>query len=108
MWADLAPVRGREQAGHRPIVVVSSLRYLEVVSTLVVGVPVTTTNRGWPNHVSLRGPSGLDASSWAMTEQIRTLSRDRVTRRAGAVDGPTLGLVRTWLADFLDLAPVEP
>ena len=102
-WADLAPVRRREQAGHRPVLVLASTRYLEVVTTLVVCLPVTRVERGWPNHVPLRGATGLAVPSWAMTEQVRTLSRDRVTRTAGSVDTATLDEVRTWLADFLDL-----
>lgn len=102
-WADLAPVRGREPAGHRPVLVLASARYLEAVTTLVVCVPVTSVDRGWPNHVPLRGATGLGRPSWAMTEQVRTLSRDRVTRTSGSVGTSTLQDVRTWLADFLDL-----
>ncbi|GAB2910923.1 type II toxin-antitoxin system PemK/MazF family toxin [Rhodococcus aerolatus] len=105
VWVDLDPVQGREQSGRRPAVVVSAAGYLDVVTTLVVCVPVTTVDRGWPNHVRLDGPTGLDRPSWAMTEQVRTLSRRRVVGRAGVVDDATLAAVRTWLADFLDLDP---
>jgi mRNA interferase MazF len=102
-WADLAPVRGREQSGHRPVLVVASTGYLDAVTTLVICVPVTSVDRGWPSHVLLTGPTGLEVPSWAMTEQVRTLSRGRLTRTAGAVDAAALLGVRTWLADFLDL-----
>lgn len=98
-------MRGREQSGRRPVVVVAGAGYLRVVTTLVLCVPVTSVDRGWPNHVPLRGPTGLDRPSWAMTEQLRTLSRDRLVRSVGVVDRDTLGAVRTWLADFLALAP---
>lgn len=106
-WADLAPVRGREQRGHRPVVVVSSRGYVEAVTTLVLATPVSTTDRGWPNHIRLRGHTGLDLPSWAMTEQIRTLSRARLTRPAGQVSDACLDEIRVWLADFLDL-PTPP
>ena len=102
-WASLDPIRGREQGGHRPVLVVASPGYLDAVTTLALVVPVTTTDRGWPNHVQLEGDISLRQSSWAMTEQLRTLSRDRITSLAGTVSPRCLGEVRVWLADFLDL-----
>jgi mRNA interferase MazF len=38
-----------------------------------------------------------------MTEQVRTISRDRVVDRAGRVAPETLDVVRRWIRDFLDL-----
>lgn len=102
-WAALEPVRGREQGGHRPVLIVASAGYLDAVTTLVIVLPITTTDRGWPNHVRVEGLSGLGQPSWVMTEQPRTLSRDRLTGLAGAVSIDCLAAVRTWLGDFLDL-----
>ena len=102
-WAALEPVRGREQGGHRPVLIVASAGYLDAVTTLVIVLPITTTGRGWPNHVRVEGASGLDRPSWVMTEQPRTLSRDRLTGVVGEVSIDCLGAVRTWLGDFLDL-----
>lgn len=102
-WAALEPVRGREQVGHRPVLIVASSGYLDAVTTLVVALPITTTDRGWPNHIRVDGPSGLDRPSWIMTEQPRTLSRDRLTGIAGEVSHQCLRDVRTWLGDFFDL-----
>jgi mRNA interferase MazF len=102
-WAALEPVRGREQGGHRPVLVVASAGYLDAVTTLVIVLPITTTDRGWPNHVRVTGPSGLDRPSWVMTEQPRTLSRDRLTGVSGEVTADCLAAVRTWMGDFLDL-----
>src|SRR6478609_5761402 len=58
---------------------VASAGYLDAVTPLAIVLPITTTDRGWPNHVVVDGPSGLDRPSWIMTEQPRTLSRDRLT-----------------------------
>lgn len=104
-WATLEPVRGREQGGHRPVLVVSSLGYLDAATTLAIVLPITTVDRGWPNHVRVEGVSGLNRSSWIMTEQPRTLSRERLTGVAGTVTDACLASVRTWLGDFLDLWP---
>jgi mRNA interferase MazF len=102
-WASLEPVKGREQGGHRPVLVVASAGYLDAVTSLVIVLPITTMDRGWPSHVRVDGPSGLDRPSWVMTEQPRTLSRERITGVAGEVSGECLSAVREWLGDFLDL-----
>jgi mRNA interferase MazF len=101
VWADLSATQGREQAGRRPVLVVASRGYLATVTTLVVVLPVTAVGRGWPNHVLLRGSHGLGRPSWAMTEQVTTISRDRLDGMAGVVDDATLGEVDTYLRDFL-------
>lgn len=85
------------------MLVIASTGYLEAVTTLTIVLPITTTDRGWPNHVRVDGPSGLHRPSWVMTEQPRTLSRHRLSAVAGAVSEACLEAVRTWLGDFLDL-----
>ena len=105
VWAALDPATGREQGGRRPVVVVAADAYLEVVDTLTIVVPVTSVERGWPNHVALTGPTGLARPSWAMTEQPRTIARTRVVGVAGQVDRDTGAAIDRWLADFLSLHP---
>ncbi|WP_024286149.1 type II toxin-antitoxin system PemK/MazF family toxin [Cellulomonas sp. KRMCY2] len=102
-WAGLSPTRGREQTGRRPVLVVASEGYLDAVTSLVVVLPVTMVGRGWPNHVALRGAHGLDRPSWAMTEQVRTIARDRLVGVAGLVDDATLADIDVYLRDFLGL-----
>ena len=101
-WAWLDPAVGREQSGRRPVVVVSSSRYNETVDSLCIVVPVSGTDRGWPNHVRLRGSiDGIEG--YAMTEQPRTVSVERLTDPVGGVDADCLAQIRLWLGDFLDL-----
>lgn len=85
------------------MLIVASAGYVDAVTTLVIVLPITTTDSGWPNHVRVEGPSGLDRPSWVMTEQPRTSARDRLTGVAGEVSLSCLAAVRTWLGDFLDL-----
>lgn len=99
VWASLDPARGREQSGRRPVLVVASRGYLEVVDTLAIVVPVTTVDRGWPNHVRM---SQLERTSFAMTEQIRTVARSRLQGSLGSATPSELAEVRQWLGDFLD------
>ena len=103
VWADLGEGVGREQGGRWPLVVVSSNDYHHAVNSLVLAVPVTSRHRGWPNHVQLSGPTALTASSYAMTEQVRSISRDRIVGAAGSIDQDCLDRIRVYLRDFFDL-----
>jgi mRNA interferase MazF len=102
VWVSLDPTVGREQAGTRPAVVVASPGYLRAVQELAIVLPATTTDRGWPHHVELSGPElSLPHTTYAMTEQPRTVSRRRFTGSAGHVDEACLVTLRRWLDDFL-------
>jgi mRNA interferase MazF len=102
VWVTPGIAIGREQTGRRPALVVAGAGYLETVDTLALVVPVTTVDRGWPNHIEILG-SELESRSWAMSEQGRTISRERIVGRAGQAGDATLAAVRAWIADFLEL-----
>lgn len=101
-WLRSDATIGREQSGRRPAVIVSGQSYNDTVTTLVWAVPITSVDRQWDNHIELTGPTGLDRDSFAMTEQLRVVSRNRLGGLIGAVDNQTLSLIRRWLVDFLD------
>ncbi|MEO8851534.1 MAG: type II toxin-antitoxin system PemK/MazF family toxin [Allobranchiibius sp.] len=104
VWAELDPVREREQAARRPALIIASDLYLEQADTLAIIVPATTNDRGWPNHVLLKGPQlTLGHPTFAMTEQPRAVCRERLVDVAGMVDAETMGDVDRWLRDFLSL-----
>lgn len=105
VWAELGPSRGREQQGRQPMVVVASDDYLETVDTLAIVVLVTSRDRGWPNHIRLSGETGLAKDSFAMTEQLLTISRERIVGLAGSVDEMCLGRIAVYLRDFLVATP---
>ena len=103
--AELDPARRREQAGRRPALIIASDLYLEQADTLVIIVPTTSKNRGWPNHIPLRGPDlALAQPTFAMTEQPRTIARDRLFEVVGTIDAMTMHEVDRWLSDFLALS----
>ena len=54
VWVYLDPTRGGEQTGTRPAIVIASDGILSSVPNLVIVLPVTTTDRGWPHHVPSR------------------------------------------------------
>ena len=104
VWAELGPVRGREQSGRRPALVIASDLYLEQADTLAIIVPCTTRDRGWPNHVLLAGQNlKLPGDTYAMTEQPRTITRERLFEVAGMIDVAVMREVDQWLRDFIAL-----
>ncbi|CAN5381261.1 hypothetical protein BH23ACT6_BH23ACT6_26510 [soil metagenome] len=82
------------------MLVVASQPYLDVVDTLAIVVPVTSTDRGWPNQVPIMGIEEV-GPCYAMTEQPRTLSRERLGATIGVVSEECLAEVRLWLGEFI-------
>ncbi len=77
IWADLDPVRGREQAGRRPVVVLSHDVFNDRSGTVIVlAVTSKEPSAGFPLTLELKA-SGLPKRSWAKIGQIRTLATDR-------------------------------
>ena len=106
VWlADLEPTRGNEQAGQRPVLVVSTDRFNQGRSRLVVAVPFTTRRRDLPIHVEVRPPDGgLREVSFAMCEQIRSIAIDRLgSQPFGGVSASVLGSVEDRLRLLLGL-----
>lgn len=101
-WCEPGPGVGREHAGRRPAVVISGSRFHDLATTLAIIVPVTTTDRGWLNHVPLGRGTGLGRDSFAMTEQVRAVSRRRLVSRAGSVSPQTLAQVRRLVSYWLE------
>ncbi len=76
---DLDPTRGHEQAKMRPCVIVSDDRFNRSAAGLVVIVPLTSVDRGIPWHVPVApGDGAVRHDSWAMVDQVRAVSRERL------------------------------
>jgi mRNA interferase MazF len=80
-WADLNPVRGHEQAGHRPVLVLSHNVFNERSGT-VIAVAMTSQEprAGFPLTLESQA-TGLTKRSWLKISQVRTLSTDRIGKR---------------------------
>lgn len=77
-WADLNPVRGHEQAGLRPVLILSQDVFNEHSGT-VIAVAITSQPQkaGFPLTLELKSAS-LPKKSWLKISQIRTLSVERI------------------------------
>lgn len=89
IWlVDFGEPVGREQAGTRPAVIVSTDALNEGPSGVVLVVPLTSTRRQLPSHVEIEpGASGLDQASYAKCEDVKSISDRRLVDRLG-VAGP--------------------
>ena len=84
-WADLNPTRGSEQAGERPILVISHEIFNERSGT-VIALPITSR----PQRVSLPLAMKIESvklpkPSWLKISQIRTISTERLGKRLGRI-----------------------
>ena len=104
-WSDLDPTEGREQAGRRPVVVVSSRFHLSLTGEqLITVLPLTTRARsGWIHRVAI-ALTGKPVS-YALTEQVRTIARSRLVGQTPAwvLAEREVGEVRVVLRKMLDI-----
>jgi len=77
-WADLNPTRGREQAGTRPVVILSHDVFNERSGTVIAMAVTSQAQRaGFPLSLELES-GNLPKQSWVKLSQIRTLSVERI------------------------------
>jgi mRNA interferase MazF len=82
-WADLNPVRGREQAGQRPVLVLSQDVFNERSGTVIAVALTSQPQRaGFPLTLELHA-RGLPKRSWVKISQIRTLAVERIGKVIG-------------------------
>ena len=105
VWlVDLDPTRGREQAGRRPVLVVSDDLFNAGPADLVIVLPITSTLRPVPSHVRLPPPEGgLKTESAVLCEAIRSISKDRLVRRWGAISTDRMKRIEDVLRILLRL-----
>jgi mRNA interferase MazF len=104
--AKLDPIEGSEQAGSRPVIVVSR-NAINDASPVVVIVPCTTYRQGrriYPSQVLLQTPDGgLRVDSVALGEQVRAISKSRLKTRWGTLSAESLERIERALLITMDL-----
>lgn len=105
VWlADLHPTRGREQSGRRPVLVISVDLFNAGPADLIVVLPLTSTLRDIPLHVRVMKPDGgVRNDSVILCEAVRSISKERLLTRWGALSRATLAEVEDRLRVLLDL-----
>jgi mRNA interferase MazF len=105
IWTiELDSVRGHEQAGRRPALIVSVDPFNQGPADLVVVLPITSKARGIPLHVGITPPEGgLRTPSYIKCEDIRSVSKQRLLKYVGRVSTETLREVEDRLAVLLGM-----
>lgn len=100
-WADLNPVRGREQAGFRPVLILSH-EVLNTRSETVIVLAITSQPQraGFPLTLALP-PETLPKPSWVKISQIRTVSVDRLGKKVAVLTPEILGEVVDGLMELI-------
>ena len=100
-WADLNPVRGNEQAGLRPVLILSHDVFNERSGT-VIAVAITSQPQraGFPLTLELDSKD-LPKKSWIKISQIRTLSVERIGKRLGRATPEELAQVIEGLNEII-------
>jgi mRNA interferase MazF len=104
-YADLSPVRGSEQGGVRPVLVLQNDKGNRHSPTVIVG-PITSQLKKTPlpTHVFLAQGSGLPTRSIILLEQIRTIDKSRVQGYISSLDLQTMVQVDEALRISVGLA----
>lgn len=102
-FTDLNPIRGHEQGGARPCVIISANPFNESFLDLVVVLPITSKKKEFPSHLEIPSrESGLKLSSFIKCEDIRSISKERLVRRMGRVSALTMQNIEDKLKIILD------
>jgi mRNA interferase MazF len=100
-WADLNPVRGREQAGLRPVLILSHDLFNRKSETVIVmAITSQPQKAGYPLTLALPAEV-LPKPSWVKISQVRTISVDRLGKKVASLDAETLGQLVDGLLDLI-------
>ena len=100
-WADLNPTRGNEQAGLRPVLILSQDVFNERSGTVIAVALTSEPQRaGFPLTLEL-SPGRLPKRSWVKISQIRTLAVERIGKRLGRASPEEMAQVLEGLNDIL-------
>ena len=100
-WADLNPVRGREQAGLRPVLVLSQDIFNRRSET-VIAMAITKQPQKARFPLTLDLTEGtLPKPSWVKISQVRTISVDRLGKRIGSVSLEDLNQIVDGLIELI-------
>ena len=100
-WADLNPVKGREQAGYRPVLVISHDIFNQRSGT-VIALAITSKPQKAHFPLTLKLKTiRLPKPSWVKMSQIRTLSVERLSEKIDMIDQEELEEILDGLLDII-------
>ncbi len=103
IWqVDLNPVKGSEQAGFRPVVVLSGNLLNKHLGVIII-VPLTTKIKNYKGNPILKpsATNGLKNESEMLVFHIRSVSKDRFIKKLGEIEKDQLTIATKTLNDIL-------
>ncbi|NEN25736.1 type II toxin-antitoxin system PemK/MazF family toxin [Cryomorpha ignava] len=103
IWmANLNPIRGSEQYGMRPVVIISG-NLLNTHAAVIIACPLTSKIKNYHGNVILKPKktNGLKAKSEILTFHIRSISKERLIERMGKITDKEFDQVKECLGDIL-------
>lgn len=102
-YADLNPVKGSEQGGIRPVLVIQNdTGNKHSPTTIVAAITSKEEKAKLPTHVEV-GSCGVERKSLALLEQIRTIDKSRLIKYVGELDGATVKEINEAISISLGL-----
>ena len=101
VWAELDPVVGQEQAGRRPVVIVSHDPFNERSGTVIaLALTAQEPRAGFPLSLEIQSAE-LPRRSWVKTSQIRTLAVRRLGAKLGRVSETELDRILEGIDEII-------
>ena len=101
IWADLNPTIGHEQAGKRPVLVLSHEVFNKRSGTVIVVAITSQPQRaGFPLTLELQ-ESNLPKRSWVKISQIRTLSIEHLRKKISVAKPEEINLIIEGLNEII-------
>jgi mRNA interferase MazF len=100
-WADLNPVRGSEQAGNRPVLVLSQDIFNDRSGTVIaVAITGQPQRAGFPLTFELKSVR-IPKQSWVKISQIKTLAVERIGKKIGRANPQEIAKVIEGLEEII-------
>jgi mRNA interferase MazF len=101
-YANLNPAKGSEQAGFRPVLILSG-NLLNQHLPIVIVAPLTTRIKNYKGNPVLqpKKENGLKSESEVLVFHIRSVSKDRLVEKAGNIEKNELAQAIKTLNDIL-------
>lgn len=101
-YANLSPVIGSKQKGHRPVVIISG-NLMNTHLPIVIACPLSTKIKNYKGNIVLEpdNQNGLAKKSEVMTFLIRSISKERLVKKVGSISAEQLEWIKEGLDDLL-------
>ena len=104
-WVNLDPVKGSEQAGRRPVLILQNdIGNVYAPTTIIAPLTTTRFSKDYPTNVFLpKGTAGLKQDSTVLLSQVRVIDKSRLEGRIGHLSEKTMAKVNEALETSLGL-----